>query len=93
MLTLYNKLKPPFIEATRSQFAVPALDAFFRKPIINSTDFATRTGITNRVTSNGILKTLTDLQLIQVFRAGTGRNPDIYMLSDLLNIAEGRDVF
>jgi len=69
------------------------LDAFFRKPIINSTDFAARAGIANRVTSNGILKTLADLHLIQVFRAGAGRNPHIYMLSDLLNIAEGRVVF
>jgi Fic family protein len=93
MLALYNKLKPQFIEATRSQFAVPALDAFFRKPIINSTDFAKRAGIANRVTSNAILKTLTDLDLIQVFRAGAGRSPHIYMISDLLNIAEGRDVF
>ncbi|HWW05711.1 Fic family protein [Collimonas sp.] len=93
MLALYNKLKPQFIEATRSQFAVPALDAFFRKPIINSTDFAKRAGIANRFTSNAILKTLTDLDLIQVFRAGAGRNPHIYMVSDLLNIAEGRDIF
>jgi Fic family protein len=83
MLTLYNDLKPKFIEATRSQFAVPALDAFFRKPLINSTDFATRTGINNRVTANGILKTLAERQLIQVFRAGAGRKPNIYMLSDL----------
>jgi Fic family protein len=93
MLALYNKLKPQFIEATRSQFAVPALDAFFRKPIINSTDFAKRAGIANRVTSNAILKTLTDLGLIQVFRVGAGRSPHIYMISNLLNIAEGRDVF
>ena len=93
MLGLYNKLKPKFIEATHSQFAVPALDVFFRRPIVNSTDFATRAGISNRVTSNGILKTLTDLNLIQIFRNGAGRSPNVYMLRALLNIAEGRDVF
>lgn len=93
MLGLYNELKPQFIEATHSQFAVPALDVFFRRPIINSTDFATRAGISNRVTSNGILKTLTDLNLIQIFRNGAGRTPNVYMLRALLNIAEGRDVF
>ncbi len=93
ILALYNELKIRFIDATHSQYAIPALDAFFRKPIINSTDFATRSGISNRVTSNAILKTLTDLNLIQVFRSGAGRNPNIYILSDLLNIAEGRDVF
>jgi Fic family protein len=93
ILALYNELKTRFIDATGSKYAVPALDAFFKKPIINSTDFATRAGISNRVTSNSILKTLTDLNLIQVFSVGAGRNPHIYILSDLLNIAEGRDVF
>jgi Fic family protein len=93
ILALYNDLKTKFIEGTHSQYAVPALDAFFRKPIINSTDFATRSGIPTRFTSNAILKTLTDLELIQIFRPGSGRNPNIYILSELLNIAEGRDVF
>lgn len=93
ILTLYNKLKAQFIEATRSQYAVPALDAFFRKPIINSTDFATRSGIPTRVTASSMLKTLAEQGLIQIFREGSGRNPNIYTLRDLLNIAEGREVF
>ncbi|MFL9879481.1 Fic family protein [Herbaspirillum rhizosphaerae] len=89
---LYNQLKDKFIEATRSQYAVPALDAFFKKPILNSTDFATRSGIGNRVTANSILKTLSDLSLIQILRPGSGRSPHIYVLGELLNIAEGRDI-
>ena len=93
ILLLYNELKARFIDATHSQYAVPALDAFFKKPIINSTDFAARSGIPTRFTSNSILKTLTDLNLIQVFSPGAGRNPAIYILGDLLNITEGRDVF
>jgi len=93
ILALYNQLKPQFIEATHSQFAVPALDTFFRKPLINSTDFAELSGIDNRVTANGILTKLSDKQLIQVFRTGSGRTPNIYILSRLLNIAEGRKVF
>lgn len=93
ILALYNELKTKFIEATHSQYAVPALDTFFRKPIINSTDFAARSGIPTRFTSNAILKSLTDLELIQIFRQGSGRNPNIYILSELLNIAEGRDIF
>lgn len=93
ILALYTNLKPQFIDATHSQFAVPALDTFFRKPFVNSTDFATLSGIENRVTANGMLKKLTDKQLIQVFRIGSGRSPNIYMLSQLLNIAEGRQVF
>lgn len=93
ILALYNQLKPQFIDATHSQYAVPALDAFFKRPFINSTDFATFSGIDNRVTANGLLKKLADQQLIQIYRAGSGRSPNIYMLSQLLNIAEGRQVF
>ena len=73
----HNQLKPQFIEATHSQFAVPALDTFFSKPIINSTDFAKLADIDNRVTANGILTKLSDKQLIQVFRIGSGR-PQIF---------------
>ncbi len=93
ILALYNHLKPQFIDATHSQFAVPALDTFFRKPFVNSTDFAQLSGIDNRVTANSMLKKLADKQLIQVFRVGSGRSPNIFMLSQLLNIAEGRQVF
>lgn len=90
--TLYKQLKEIFLEVTRSQFAVPALDAFFLKPILNSTDFATRSGIGNRVTANALLKTLADRSLIQILRPGAGRTPHIYALGALLNIAEGRDI-
>jgi hypothetical protein len=92
-LALYNELKPQFIEATHSQYAILALDAFFKRPFINSTDFAIFSGIDTRFTANGLLKKLVDQQLIQIYRAGSGRRPTIYMLSQLLNIAEGRQVF
>lgn len=93
ILELYNQLKPQFIDATHSQYAVPALDAFFIRPIINSTDFAKRSGIETRPTSNDILKKLVERDLIQLFRSGSGRSPGLYMLRKLLNIAEGRQVF
>lgn len=93
ILRLYNELKPKFIEATHSQYAVPALDAFFIRPIINSTDFAIRSEIPNGVTANAILKKLTENKLIQIYRAGAGRTPHTYMLRELLNIAEGRQAF
>jgi len=36
ILNLYNELKEKFIDVTRSQFAIPLLDAFFTKPVTNS---------------------------------------------------------
>lgn len=90
ILSLYDELKPRFIGATHSQFAIPALDAFFHKPIINSTDFMIVSGIENRVTANGILRTLRDHNLVQLINEGGGRNPQVYALGSLLNIAEGK---
>jgi Fic family protein len=90
ILSLYDELKPLFIEATRSQFAIPALDAFFNKPIINSTDFIKVSGIENRVTANGILGLLRERNLVQCIKEGGGRTPRVYALGHLLNIAEGK---
>ena len=92
ILALYEGKKQKFIEATRSQFAVPALDAFFMRPIINTTDFATHTGIENRVTANGIITQLHNEGLIRRVRKGAGRTPSVFALPELINITEGREV-
>ena len=92
ILSLYEEQKTKFIEATRSQFAVPSLDAFFMKPIVNATDFARSAGIENRVTANGILTGLFNAKLITRVRVGSGRTPAVYALPELLNIAEGRTI-
>jgi Fic family protein len=93
MLALYDSLKQRIIEITHSQFAVPALDAFFVSPIVNSTSFAQQAGIRNRVTANGILKQMLNSNLIRLTRKGSGRSPAVYALPELLNIVEGRKVF
>lgn len=93
MLELYNSLKQRVIDATHSQFAVPALDAFFINPIVNSTRFAEHAGIQNRVTANGILRKMLKTDLVRLLRKGSGRMPAVYALPELLNIVEGRRVF
>ena len=92
ILSLYEEQKVKFIEATRSQFAVPSLDAFFMRPIINATDFTRSAGIENRVTANGILTSLYKAELVTRVREGSGRTPAVFALPRLLNIAEGRTV-
>ena len=92
ILALYNRLKQRFIEATHSQFAIPALDAFFTRPILNATDFARHAGIENRVTANGILKQIQEERLIIRLRKSSGQTPAVFALPDLINIAEGRKV-
>lgn len=92
ILSLYESQKVKFIEATHSQFAVPSLDAFFMKPIINATDFAKIAGIENRVTANGILMGLYKAQLVSRIRVGSGRSPAVFALPELINITEGRPI-
>jgi Fic family protein len=90
---LYDEMKQRFVEATHSQFAVNALDAFFSRPIMNGTDFSKIGGIENRGTAAGLLRSLHQNNLISVLRQGAGRRPTIYALPALLNITEGREVF
>jgi len=92
ILELYDKLKLRFIGATHSQFAVPSLDAFFMRPILNATDFSRLAGIENRVTANGILSQIKQDKLIIRIRESSGRTPAVFALPDLINIAEGRTV-
>lgn len=88
----YEELKRIFQGVTKSQFSQPALDAFFTKPVINSTDFMKFSGINSRGTSHNLLKELVNGGLVQILRTGSGQNPSIYALTDLINIAEGEKV-
>jgi Fic family protein len=92
ILELYDTLKRRFIESTHSQFAVPALDAFFERPILNATDFSRLAGIENRMTANGILSHIKQDGLIIRLRESSGRTPAVFALPALINIAEGRKV-
>jgi len=92
ILKLYEKQKTNFIDITHSQYAVPALDAFFIKPIINSVSFAKLSGIPNKITGNDLLRKLVKSNSISVLRKGRGRMSSVYALPDLINIAEGKKV-
>lgn len=90
---LYERMKTVFRDITKSQYSQAALDAFFTKPIINSTDFSRLSGMTNRGTANNVLKALYDANVIKVLKLGSGQAPAIYAFPDLLSIAEGRKLF
>jgi hypothetical protein len=83
-------MKPKFRDTTKSQYSVAALDAFFKKPILNSSDFVKISGIRNRATANNILNALLKAKLIAVLKAGSGQSPSIYYFPELIDIAEGK---
>ncbi|MDA3971263.1 MAG: Fic family protein [Desulfobulbaceae bacterium] len=89
---LYEEMKVLFVGITHSQYAQTTLDAFFNKPILNSSDFLKITEINNRGTANTILRALVHEEVISVLREGSGQSPAIYCFPSLINISEGQDV-
>jgi len=92
MLELYEKSKMEFAAATQSQYAIAALDTFFKKPIINTSLFLKTTAIHNRGTGNDILKKLVNAKLIKLLKSSEGRKPAVYIFCDLLNIVEDKKI-
>ena len=93
LLNLYNEMKDRFIQATKSQYAIPALDAFFRQPIISTANFIQMTGIPNRMTANNILKSLIEAGLIHLHKPSEGRKSAEYAFNSIIEIVESRDVY
>ena len=90
---LYEETKRSVVDLTHSQYAMAAVDVFFTRPIISGTAFAQAAGFNNRVTANNMLRQLEGERIITKIREGSGRNPAIYALPRLINIAEGKTVF
>jgi Fic family protein len=92
ILELYGTKKEWVVDRTHSQHAVRALDFIFNRPIFRSSDFVGHAGIPDP-TAKRILRVLRDEGLLRVIREGSGRRSAILAFPELLNVAEGRDVF
>lgn len=93
ILSLYNRLKNQVADLTRSQHAIRAVDFIFQSPIFRGSQFTSNSGIP-KASASRILTVLSgDQGPLRLLRAGKGRQPGLYVISELLNIAEGDDVF
>lgn len=92
IVDLYAKLKRDVVEWTRSQYAVQALDWMFERPIFRSTDFTAHAGIPPP-TAKRLLATCKEHGLFGVLIEGRGRRNSVFALKELLNLAEGKEVF
>lgn len=79
-------------KATRSQYAIYVLDWIFGQPIFSSTNFKKHAGIP-KATAQRILSVLCDVGILKVMQYGSGSRPSIFMFPELLNIAEGREIY
>lgn len=92
ILTLYDKKKGQLIEITHSQYAIHALDFLFGRPIFMATDFTNNEGIPS-ATAKRMLSLLREEDILKTIREPSGRRPAMYAFRELLNVAEGEDVF
>jgi Fic family protein len=92
ILDLYRKKKDWIAELTHSHHAVRALDWFFSRPIFGTSDFVSSAGIP-KPTANRILRLTRAKGLLTELRSASGRRPAILVFSDLVNIAEGKQIF
>ena len=91
--SLYERLKLQVLELTRSQFAVPLLDQMFVHPIFQATDLRFSKIEPSRPAIAALLKILRDAKIIKVLTEGSGRRSTKYVLAQLLNLCEGRELF
>ena len=89
---LYETKKNQVADLTHSQYAIHALDYIFAHPIFKASDF---TGSRNipPPTAKKILAVLRDNGLLKILREAGGRRAAVYIFGELVNIAEGKDVF
>lgn len=92
ILSLYEAKKTQVVDLTHSQYAIHAIDFIFTRPIFKSTDFTNCKQIPS-ATSKRILSVLRDNDWLKVLRPSSGRRAATYAFPELLNIAEGQEVF
>ncbi len=92
ILDLYEKMKNRVMEITRSQYAILALDWIFERPIFSASHFRNRAGIPTSSVQR-ILVALREGEILRVIVPASGRQASVLVFPELLNIAEGRDVF
>jgi Fic family protein len=92
ILELYNRMKIRFAELTHSQYAIYALDWAFERPIFKSSDFV-RSGNVPEPTAKRILNLLKAEGILRELTPGSGRRAATIAYPELLNIADGHDLF
>ncbi|MCY4610296.1 MAG: Fic family protein [Gammaproteobacteria bacterium] len=92
IIDLYSDMKTRMADLTRSRYAIHALDWIFEHPIFKSTDFIATAGIPTQ-TAKRILRILLDGEILKNLIKNQGRRARVLSFPQLLNIAEGDEVF
>ncbi len=91
ILALYESKKTWIIKETHSQYAVQALDWFFKRPFFTTPDFVKSTKIPD-ATATRIVRLVREAGLLKEIRPSSGRRPAVLAFTELLDIADGRNM-
>jgi Fic family protein len=92
ILALYDRIKTQVADLTHSQHTMRAVDFLFQSPIFGAPAFTNYADIP-KPTANRILTILRDAGILLTLEEGRGRRAGIYAFRELLNVAEGSEVF
>lgn len=90
-MELYEQRKAWIQDRTHSQYGVAIMDFLFSQPIFKATDLGAPQGVP-APTRKRILREIRGDLLLEV-RSASGPRSAIYAYQELLNIAEGKEVF
>ncbi|HEX6036944.1 Fic family protein [Longimicrobium sp.] len=92
MFRLYEEMKVAFADATRSQYAIRALDWIFAHPIFRTSVFVQGSGIP-AATATRFVRVLRENGILREAVPASGRRAGLLVFPSLLNLAEGKVVF
>ncbi|MEK6791746.1 MAG: Fic/DOC family N-terminal domain-containing protein [Deltaproteobacteria bacterium] len=91
IMSLYRALKKHVIALTHSPYAILILDQMFARPIFQSAQLHFSTIVEpSRATIANALRLLVKGGILDVVREGSGRRPQIFAFSELINVCEGK---
>jgi len=93
IMELYAALKEQVLELTHSRYAIPLLDHLFRKPIFTPSNLVGNKGMPSKPMVMELLRALRRAGVLAVLREASGRRGQILVLTDLVNLSEGKKVF
>lgn len=91
ILNLCNDMKSRVSDVTHSQYSPAIVDALFDRPIFQTPDFVTRSGIP-KPTAAMVVRKLREADILLVIREASGSRPAILAFRELVNQAEGKRV-
>jgi Fic family protein len=92
MMELHGRTVEQVVATTRSKHALRAVNELFQKPVFKASDFYGNSDIP-RDTARRILTILRKNEIVVTIRSASGRRATVLAFRELLNTAEGREVF